>query len=210
MSWTTPRTWSPGETETSAIFNLHLRDQLNVIKTPMDSGPRTIIGGAGRGYGGSAVSGVNACPAGSVDTVMTGCSLSIPPNTWYNYGDTLILETRGLFAANANAKLVKVRVGAAAAVTIYTGSPNGTYWWSRHMLLCNSSTVVLIYGATHVGSASLGAVTTLICNGSFSGLASVLTNTLALDVLTNGVAASDVVIQDWNLSYALSLSGAVV
>jgi hypothetical protein len=39
MAWTTPRTWSPGETVTASLMNAHLRDNLNVLKVPInDSG----------------------------------------------------------------------------------------------------------------------------------------------------------------------------
>jgi len=36
MAWTTPRTWSPGETVTASLMNTHIRDNLNVLKTPID------------------------------------------------------------------------------------------------------------------------------------------------------------------------------
>jgi hypothetical protein len=31
MGWTTPKTWSAGETLTAANFNIHIRDNLNVV-----------------------------------------------------------------------------------------------------------------------------------------------------------------------------------
>lgn len=43
MSWTTPRTFVAGETETAAIFNAHLRDNLNAIATVQSYAPT--IGG---------------------------------------------------------------------------------------------------------------------------------------------------------------------
>ena len=216
MAWTTPRGWSAGETETAGIFNLHLRDQLNVIRTPMDVGgpsttsARVVLGGAGRGYGASVIVGQNSNPSGAVDTALSGCALTIPPGTWYNYGDALILETAGAFAANANTKVIKIRLGAATPVTILTGTPNALNWWSRHILLLNSSTNVGLYGPFHYGDASLGgAVTTLVCNGSFT-LPSVLTNPTPFDILVNSSGASDIILSEWSLSYALSLTGALV
>jgi hypothetical protein len=39
MAWTTPRTWVSGELVTAALFNTHIRDNLNILKTPInDSG----------------------------------------------------------------------------------------------------------------------------------------------------------------------------
>jgi len=34
MVWSTPKTWSPGELVTAGDLNLHLRDNLNALKTP--------------------------------------------------------------------------------------------------------------------------------------------------------------------------------
>jgi hypothetical protein len=36
MGWTTPRTWSPGETVTATLMNAHVRDNLNVLKTSIE------------------------------------------------------------------------------------------------------------------------------------------------------------------------------
>lgn len=33
MAWTQPRTWTPGEKVTAALLNIHLRDQLNVLRS---------------------------------------------------------------------------------------------------------------------------------------------------------------------------------
>jgi len=39
MAWTTPRTWVSGELVTAALFNTHLKDNLNILKTAInDSG----------------------------------------------------------------------------------------------------------------------------------------------------------------------------
>jgi hypothetical protein len=39
MAWTVPRTWNPGETVTAALMNIHVRDNLNILKTRiLDSG----------------------------------------------------------------------------------------------------------------------------------------------------------------------------
>lgn len=38
MAWTEPpRTWVDGETETAAIFNTHVRDQLIYLKAQVDA-----------------------------------------------------------------------------------------------------------------------------------------------------------------------------
>lgn len=35
MAWTTPRTWSPGETVTATLMNAHVRDNLNAVSSRM-------------------------------------------------------------------------------------------------------------------------------------------------------------------------------
>ena len=44
MSWSAPRTWSPGETVTAQLMNLHVRDNMNILKTPInDDGTLQLI-----------------------------------------------------------------------------------------------------------------------------------------------------------------------
>lgn len=35
MAWSSPRTWHAAETVTAVLMNLHLRDNLNILKTPI-------------------------------------------------------------------------------------------------------------------------------------------------------------------------------
>ncbi len=37
MAWSPPRTWNPGETVTAALMNAHVRDNLNYLKSALDS-----------------------------------------------------------------------------------------------------------------------------------------------------------------------------
>lgn len=37
-TWTAPRTWSTGELVTASVMNTHVRDNLDWLKTPIDSG----------------------------------------------------------------------------------------------------------------------------------------------------------------------------
>ena len=39
MAWTAPRTWNAGETVTSTLMNLHIRDNLNYLKAEVDLMP---------------------------------------------------------------------------------------------------------------------------------------------------------------------------
>lgn len=50
MAWTTPRTWSSGETVTAALMNTHVRDNLNVVHSgeldALDVAGATVLRGA--------------------------------------------------------------------------------------------------------------------------------------------------------------------
>ena len=37
MAWTTPKTWTAGELVTESTLNTHVRDNQNVLKTPLDA-----------------------------------------------------------------------------------------------------------------------------------------------------------------------------
>lgn len=43
-AWTAPRTWVVGELVTAALLNTHLRDNLDWLKTPLESGVVTFSG----------------------------------------------------------------------------------------------------------------------------------------------------------------------
>jgi hypothetical protein len=42
MAWTNPRTWANAEIPTAALFNLHVRDNLSVIKAPFDNNAKIV------------------------------------------------------------------------------------------------------------------------------------------------------------------------
>ena len=66
MTYSTPRTWSPGETVTAAIMNAHVRDQLNAIA------PKALVVGIG---GVSIATGVVAYIEVPISMILTGWTL---------------------------------------------------------------------------------------------------------------------------------------
>lgn len=74
MAWTVPRTWIPGELVTASMLNIHLRDNLNILKTNIANdgslvGAQLVLLKAG--------SGTNAAAgATNVDTIAMGSGLT--------------------------------------------------------------------------------------------------------------------------------------
>lgn len=211
MSWTTPRTWSASETETAAIFNLHVRDTQNVIATARE----TVNGRVRRSLRSVVVpsgwaAGTSANNAGGADTVLTSFTATVPAATWNNYGDVIIAEGLATIPGNnANVKTLKVRVGGATAMTLCTGAfAVSTNIVFKVIMILNSSTNIGVYGCTRYGL-STGTTTNIINNGSFT-VASVLTNALSFDFLASSATAADIAVVEYSLYTSLSLTGALV
>lgn len=69
MGWTTPRTWSPGETVTASLMNTHVRDQLNALE------PRPIAVSFGSAGGGVIPTGVALYVEVPISLTITGWTL---------------------------------------------------------------------------------------------------------------------------------------
>jgi hypothetical protein len=105
MAWTTPRTWNAGETVTSTLMNVHIRDNLNflyaevgqivfsrggvlfnpngitassanIMAWPYATRPCTVVRVSGRRVGGSAAT-INARKNGSSNHLSSDLSLSV-------------------------------------------------------------------------------------------------------------------------------------
>jgi len=113
MAWTTPRTWNAGETVTSDIMNTHIRDNLNVLKVPIDDNgyPKTLL----------------AASAGTVGNTGTGetdlHSFTLAADVLDADGGSFFLWTVFSLAANGNTKTVKFYIGS-QSFTIHSAATN--------------------------------------------------------------------------------------
>ena len=104
MAWTTPRTWVAGETVTSALLNVQLRDNLNLLKTNIDDDGKLACQPL---Y--SSITPVGNVGAG-LDDLMT---YTVPANTLS--ADTMALHVSGyLVTAGAGNKVIEFHFGASS------------------------------------------------------------------------------------------------
>lgn len=96
MAWTTPRSWTPGETVTAAIYNQHVRDNLIYLKN--------LWGASADAYGHAASVSLSSntalanntwfqCPYDTVD---------VDPDGWYDEtNDYFVVPEDGLYLVTA-------------------------------------------------------------------------------------------------------------
>lgn len=126
MGWTTPRTWSPGETVTAALMNAHVRDNLNVLKTNIaDNGDIDISSQL------AAIPSVLTKTAAEVEATTSETNFlnyTVPANTLSANGQMLRAVLEGVMAANANNKTVKVYFGGTQVGSTLTVANSGVPW----------------------------------------------------------------------------------
>lgn len=211
MSWTSPRTWAAGETETAAIFNSALRDNLNVIKTPIDNSGRIMLGIRGVYYGGSTTVGANSNAAGSGDTTLSTFTTTIPTGVFVNPGDGLLIDGIAFCAANTNSKSLKIKMDSLTPVTVFTNAANVANHNIPFQVYClrslnTSSGSIGVYGWSFTGAAHGGSPGTYPLNGTFGSPTYDIVHTLTF--IGVGVAASDIVLADMQVVRLQSLTGA--
>lgn len=205
MAWSTPRTWSPGETVTAALLNAHLRDNLNTLKVSVDDNgfPLDLL----KGF---AFSSGQSNGAGGSDTQLTSYDVTIPANYLAQPGDALVVEGTLVLAADANSKVAKIGIGSATAVTIASTSANVANHRVpfRVVLRRRSSTVVSITGLSFSGVAAGGAPTSYLVNSTFTGLD--LTASQTLKFFAASTSAGAVQLTDYTVTRACGASGTTV
>lgn len=137
MAWTTPRTWSPGETVTASLMNAHIRDNENVLKTPItDAGLiRAINGTYFSSLDGSLLTGCRATALKVDSATHTGSgtgetdatTYTLPAGTLATDGDVLIAEVWGKTAAGASSRTLKFWWNGASIITDVTAVASGNY-----------------------------------------------------------------------------------
>lgn len=208
MAYVTPRTWSPGETVTAALFNQHIRDNMNVLKTQIRDDGRllTLLKGiafsAGQG---------NA--AGGGDTALTSYLVTIPAGLISQPGDGVVLEGSLSAAANTNTKALKLKLvgaGAPNMVTVFTNAANVANHIPTFRLLLRrrTATVGAATGASLVGAANQGNATSVLLNAGLTGIDWSIDQTLTLYLV--GTAANDLLMVDYCVRVFSGLTGSIV
>lgn len=136
MAWTTPRTWSPGETVTASLMNAHVRDNMNILKTPItDSG---LIQAINSTYFSSLAGGLitgltrslkqdGAAHVGSTTVETDASTYTLPGATLSADGMLLRVRVWGKTAAGASTRTIKVYWNAASVHTFTTVVASGLW-----------------------------------------------------------------------------------
>ena len=130
MTWTTPRTWTTGETVTAAIMNAHVRDNFNAIGNAWTSYTPVVTGwtpGNGTAVGaymqaGKAVSFRARFTLGSTTTIAGSFTMTLPIPT--NIGFVGLLFTAVSNPASALGTMVG-RCNTATTFQVYYPGTNG-------------------------------------------------------------------------------------
>jgi hypothetical protein len=149
------------------------------------------------------------CTTGAgTDDPLNSYTVTIPPNFLANPGDALLVEGRYTLAGNANAKVGKIRVGAAGTlVTIYTGNGNANIIPFRLKITRRTSVTGMATGITWVGAAAAGAPTNYLIDTAVATVD--WTVSQALTIYANG-AAADIVLTEYSVSGVRSYASALV
>jgi hypothetical protein len=203
MAWTTPRTWNPGETVTASLMNVHLRDQLNILKTQIRDDGALILGLGQVGF--SAGQGNNA---GGADTQLTSYDVTIPAGFCLNPGDMIVVEGVFTTAANGNTKTCKIQVGGGTSQTVFVTAGSSTIVPFRVEIRRRTSTTGSMTGVSWIGAASGGAPTNYMINVSLGTVAFGSSQTLKIFAASTG--AADLKLTDYNVYFVRSLTGTTV
>ena len=209
MAWTTPRTWVSGELVTASIVNTHIRDNIALLKTNMDSEGGLKTGLYTFGYS-----------AGQANTTtgawekMTSYTVGIPANYLNVPGDALLLEGTFIVASNTNAKNFGFQIGTSTIITAWTGAENlaNHLVFFRLVLRRRTSTAGAFFGVAWQGSGPFPATLSFwkLCSVAISGGDMDFTALKNLFIIVFAAGAGDLRLTDYSVCGWRSKSGATV
>jgi hypothetical protein len=162
MAWATPRTWNPGEVVTAALMNQHVRDNMNILKTPLDDSGKIISLTAPYLASLDATDLIveatkdlfaDAVPHTPVTTGEEDAStFTIPGGTLAADGDYLELLMWGKFAGSAGTTTVKVYWNGASIYTLtFTLSAGEFFVLSKIQRSGATAQTAITHGGAQVG-----------------------------------------------------------
>jgi hypothetical protein len=153
-------------------------------------------------------SGQASASGAGTDDQLTNFDVTIPAGYLSLPGEGLLVEGTYVTAANGNAKLGKIRVGAAGSlITIYTGNGNAIVVPFRLVIRRRLATTGSMTGIAFVGAAAAGAPTNYLI---YNGVTNVdWTTTQTLKVYANG-AAGDITLLEYHVTPVRSYQSALV
>lgn len=202
MAWTAPRTWSANETETAAIFNQAIRDNMNFVYNLRKSSGRTYRCVKAIGYTGSFTS-ANSNPAGGVVTYPSGYDYTAPAGMFRNAGDALIIQGLGYIPGSASeTKTMTIRIGSTATTLIAANMSNAHRVIYHVIVRRNSSTGLGVFGTAIYGPATPTGCR--IINGS-STVSDLATNAVTISMGVGSATATQIGLTEHLVIQSLSI-----
>jgi hypothetical protein len=191
MAWTAPRTWTPLETVTAALLNLHVRDNLNLLKTRIDTDGtlKTQLFGVAYSVGGANTGATETDP-------LPGYTFSLSAN-FLASGEFLQMRGVAQIWNNANVKTIRLRCGSGTATTIWTSALSV----ASHIglfdcwMVVRSATTAAVTGHYYAGGTAGGTPTPFLINSAVTGVNFAIAQTTRLT--GQGGATNDIIIAEW-------------
>jgi hypothetical protein len=142
MSWTAPRVWVHGELVTAALKNVHIRDNVLVLKTNIDDEGAPRVQRSAFGF--SAGQGNGAVTGAFVE--LTSYAVIIPAGYLNVAGDGLLISGLFVMSGAATAKNVYFSIGTSPLATVWTGAEVTTRLTFRLLLRRRTSTTAVVTG----------------------------------------------------------------
>lgn len=193
MAWSTPRTWTSGETVTAAIMNAHIRDQLNILSTHIDNNGEheNALLGIGFGSGQGNVS--------SSETDLDSYNFTIPANFLAD-GESIQLVGLAVAASNGNTKTLKFYPDSTNSGTIYSAADNNKVIRFDMLITRRSSTTAAMTGIVSVYASGGGALSSnLGVNVAIGSLDWTVSQTAKLT--GQGTATDDIKMTDFSVRH---------
>lgn len=172
MAWTTPRTWVAGETVTAQLMNAHVRDNLNILKTPIDDNGKVqaLSSTYLANLDGSNLTNIpkklnsQYTPVGNVgggeDDLM---SYTLPGGTLATNGNGVRITGWGTCANNGNTKTIKGYWGGGQVSSTFSPAASAAQSWRMVMEIVRSSSTT-----QKISTTSQSSNTNLTTNGQVS------------------------------------------
>ena len=202
MAWTTPRTWTAGETVTSAYMNAQIKDNLGVLGTYVrgaGAAPALKTGHLCNQYKSFGYSAGQGNAAGGALGVLSNFTWTMPANTLDQAGAAVELTSLWYVPSSA---AITLAIGVNGTnYTWFSGITGGPHYiFARHLMARrDAANFVLHHGHFYYGAASAGIPTFSVHVTATAGVD--WTAAQSITMLSAATAANSVYLQrvNWDI-----------
>lgn len=150
------------------------------------------------------------CTSGTVDTDLSSYQVFVPANYLHSAGNAIVCEGVANVLQNGNTKVLKIKVGSATAVTVWTSTANVANHVVpfRIVIRRRAATTGLVTGIVWQGAASAGTPTNYMTSQAAGTVA--WASDQLIKIMASGQAADDILLTDVVWSSNLTKNAATV